>query len=213
MSKRDKVKRRRLALLFCLVCAPLLYIHYCGRRFNTTYFSYKFHGTQITFPLTVGQAITNYKVLPHKYNRTGVAYSSPCPPNIPMNGVSEVFYVNNATDYIKPPSDSLSRSIYAVKFCFAQQNPSRFQTMKRQLEKDFKGSFTLEYNGYNREPYYRLNAGDDIIILIEFYPEFSYVFDQHSLKSPHSWAISFCCHTFNFAVNHYLQYERNYDAQ
>jgi hypothetical protein len=213
MSKHNEVKKRRLALLFCLVCGPLLYIHYCSKQYNTTYFSYKFYGTQITFPLTVGQAITTYKVLPHQYNRTGVAYNSPCAPNIPMNGVSEVFYVDNATDYVKPPSDSLSRSIYAVKFCFVQQNPSRFQTMKSQLEKDFKGNFTLEYNGDNREPYYRLNAGDDIIILIEFYPEFSYVFDQNRLERPRSWAVSFCCHTFNFAVNHYLHYERNYDAQ
>lgn len=213
MSKRNETKRRRLALLFCLICGPLLYIHYCDRRFNITYFSYKFYGTQITFPLTVGQAITNYKVLPHKYNRTGVSYGSPCPPNIPMNGVSEVFYVDNADDYLKPPSDSLLRSIYAVKFCFAQQNLSLFQTMKSQLEKDFKSKFTLEHHREDREPYYRLNAGNDVIIVIEFYPELTYVFDQSKLESPRSWAVSFCCNTFNFSVDHYLHYERNYDAQ
>ena len=207
-SKRSKMRFKPVILVGCIVCASII-----GLLYYSTGFTYNFNNTQVKFPLTVGQAIKAYGVLPHQYNRTGVAYTLPCAPNVPMNSVSEVFYIDHVDDFIKPPLDSLSKDIYAVKFCFAQQSSSRFETMKKQLERDFGGKFALRYNSYTQEPYYRLDAAHNVIILIEFYPEFANAFDPDKVKNPRSWAVSFCYNKFDFSVDHFLQYERNYNAE
>jgi hypothetical protein len=63
------------------------------------------------------------------------------------------------------PLTSLSRDMYAVKLCFAQQSSFRFETMKKQLERDLGSSFTLRHNSYTQEPYYQLNAAHSYRIL------------------------------------------------
>ena len=163
--------------------------------------------------MTVGQAVATYKVKPHQYNRTGVAFTSPCPPGVQINGVSEIFYVEWADDYIKAPDDSLDRNIYAIKFCFAQQNQSDFIEMKNQLENDFGKKFELTYNSDSKEPYYQLGVSNKVVILIEFFPELTYVFDKNKIKNPRSWAVTFCYGLGGSSITDFTKYERNYDAQ
>lgn len=193
-------------------CLFLLYILSCNGRSEEN-FSYEFYGTKVEFPLTVQQAVNKYKVLPHQYNRTGVAFSSPCPPGVPTNGVSEVFYVDTADDYFSSPSDSLSRNIYAIKFCFVNQNIHSFNKIKAQLEEDFRDKFDLNHNIDSKEPYYQLNSDKGISIIIEFYPELTYVFDENKINNPQAWAISFCYNLGKYSIRDYTKYERNYDAQ
>lgn len=210
-NKNKKWSNRTITIL-TIVCVIAMYMFYCSYQHNKG-FLYSFNNIKVKFPLTVGEAIKTYKVIPHQYNRTGIPYNSPCPPNVKVNGISEIFYVNRADDYIRTPTDSLSKSVYALKFCFTQQSKSSFQRMKDQLEKDFGKKFDLEYNDDTKEPYYQLNASYNVNVIIEFYPEFAYITEKNKVQDYKSWAVSFCYNLFGPSIHNYTKYERNYDAQ
>lgn len=211
-NEKRKAILKRIIVTFSTACILTLCLIYCNYQYGKD-FIYTFTNVQVKFPLTVEQAIRTYKVLPHKYNRTGVPYDSPCPPNVPVNGISEIFYVDRVDDYFKPPTDSLSRNIYALKFCFTKQDRSAFYKMKNQIEKDFDEQFDLKYNDDTNEYYYQMDASHNVKVIIEFYPEFAYITDQTKAQKYQSWAVSFCYNLFGYSIHHYTKYERNYDAQ
>ena len=212
MDKEKKMWPKRVATILITGCILTLCVLYCNYKYDKN-FVYNFHNTQVKFPLTVEQAIRIYKVVPHQYNRTGVPYDSPCPPNVPVNGISEIFYINRVDDYIKPPTDSLLRNIYALKFCFTKQDKGAFIKMKSQIEKDFNSQFDLKHNDDTEESYYQMDASHNVKVIIEFYPEYAYMTDPPKVQKYQSWAVSFCYNLFGSSIHHYTKYERDYDAQ
>jgi hypothetical protein len=174
-------------------------------------FSYTFYGTNVTFPITVGESIKRYRVLPHRYNRLRRPLSANCLHNKNDGSVNEVYYVINADDYANPPSDSLYRDVYAISFCFPQK--TNLEKTKEQLQNQFNRRFEAKKNSDSGEPYLQMKIYDYLSIIVDFYPENTYGLDKNIVINPNMWRITFCYNLPDYTIDHFINYERAYNAE
>lgn len=174
-------------------------------------FSYTFCGTKVTFPITVGESIKKYKVLPHRYNRLRRPLLVNCLHNKNDGSINEVYYVNNADDYANPPSDSLYRDVYAISFCFPQK--TNFEKTKEQLQNKFNQRFEQKNSSGSREPYLQMKIHDYLSIIVDFYPEDTYGLDKNIVINPNMWKLIFCYNLPDYTIDHFISYERAYNAE
>lgn len=174
-------------------------------------YSSRFNDTDITFPITVGEAMKKYNVKPHQYNKMNVDTFIMPPKMDSATKVCDVFYVRSATDYGHSPADSSQRNVYAIRFCFTKDD--NFEKIKTQLEKQYKSQFIRKKAYATDEFYLQLKIADYMSVVIDFYPENSYNVGRLSPKKPEYWTVSYCYNLYDRAIDFYVFYGRTYDAQ
>ncbi len=174
-------------------------------------FSYVFCDAEVVFPITVGESIKRYQVLPHQYSKTGKPLTSNCLHNKNDGAVNDVYYVENADDYGNPPSDSLDRNVYAIAFCFPLK--TNFEKTKEQLQTKFNNRFEKKRSSDSGEPYLQMKVHDYLSIIIDFYPEYTDGLDKSIIRNPNMWRVIFCYNLHDSTVGHFVHYERAYNAE
>jgi hypothetical protein len=177
--------------------------------------TYSFNKTGIKFPISVGEAIKRYKTLPHQYPHTEADLVRPtaCQLKKSSNGVSEIFYVDRADDFIKAPADSLDREVYAVRFCYSKQNKQSLTELMSQLEKEFGRPFELKVTSGRNESYYELDLSWHSSIVIDFCPADKYKPDAVRSGNFKEWTVNFCYGIKYSTIGCFVDYEVTYDAQ
>jgi hypothetical protein len=178
---------------------------------DQTPFSYVFCGAEVKFPITVGESIKRYKVLPHRYSKTGKPLAANCLHDKNDGAVNDVYYVENADNYFNPQADSLNRDVYAIAFCFPQK--TNLEKTKEQLQTKFNQRFEQKRSSDSDEPYLQMKVHNYLSIIIDFYPEYTYGLNKNIIRNPNMWRVIFCYNLHDSTIGHFVHYERAYNAE
>ena len=178
-------------------------------------FSYSFNSVRIKFPISVREAMKRYNTLPHQYAHTEADLRRPTACQLIQSNrvVSELFYVDRADDFIKAPSDSLDRSVYAIRFCYNRGSKAELVDLMKRLEKDFGKHFALKVTTGLGQSYYELDNSGRSSIVIDFCPAGVYKPDAVKSGNVNEWTVNFCYGIKYSTISHFVDYERAYDAQ
>ena len=208
------IKRGLLAIAAFAILLTVVSV-IVARNSQSKTFTYSFENTTIKFPISVQEAMGRYNTLPHWYAHTEADLTRPtaCQLSGSNSKVSEIFYVDNADDFIHAPADSLGREVYAVRFCYSNRNKTDLQKVMSKLEKDFGKQFELKVTAGRGESYYELDASWRSSIIIDFCPADVYKPDAIKSGNFSEWTVNFCYGIKYGTVSHFVDYERAYDAQ